>query len=784
MASLPTRARPQREPLDFGDDGELTETAMRLSRVIEREQRRRSALRGSAHMFRLRTRSPFPSFKRLSRGSRGSTKSTQSRGSRGSLPRRSSAVSPAPDAIPEEQDKRASAPALVSSTSSMPPQTEQSPPVELGPTKRSISHRSSRGESRRLSRTDTMSGDTHDETPSSLMMRLWIFFDDPQSSQPAYYFSIAIFFFILLSTAVFILQTEQALVPYMAHLNRMETTCSMVFTAELIARFLVAPGKIAFLRSHSNWIDFIAIFPYYLEAIMQVENAGSFGAIRVVRLTRVVRVLKMSRYSSAIQVFVQAISISIKALSMLVFLMGIAMIVLSSCIYFAEYTPYGCRRWEPEDCYLTMIDSNTVLTDYTLDGCVRWFPDFCSLGPGYDPSADASGNVTAYALGGCRLKFPDYCSVPQAANYSSSSNTMLSMTKCECKDDNPYMSIASSFWWCIVTMSTVGYGDDVPVTVPGKLVGSVTILTGMLVLALPITVIGTNFQKVMKSVVHQTMNSNVEYLKGKRQLCRDEIQAILQAFHAVTEDIHLDIDDIINVYDTDNSGMLEDDELARFRHDLEVLQNRAFASQHSDVGLGHSSSSTALTLGFARPPTLVRPKPATVVPHPHPSSIGNHYNQRASQRSQRERTERQATLPTLSVTPTPPDDKPQDIRKTIAIVDKASDAPDTHVLAQQTLGLKQMASVEENFAELTTTASIQSISTLASISRTLSPVRQPAVQSSYSSVDDDLMVMRLLELQRNFEDRLLETEQRLEAKLNNITKILIRVEELMERDDD
>ncbi len=42
----------------------------------------------------------------------------------------------------------------------------------------------------------------------------------------------------------------------------------------------------------------------------------------------------------------------------------------------------------------------------------------------------------------------------------------------------------------------VGYGDFVPVTVLGKLIASGAILSGVLVLALPITVIVDNFMKV------------------------------------------------------------------------------------------------------------------------------------------------------------------------------------------------------------------------------------------------------------------------------------------------
>jgi hypothetical protein len=40
---------------------------------------------------------------------------------------------------------------------------------------------------------------------------------------------------------------------------------------------------------------------------------------------------------------------------------------------------------------------------------------------------------------------------------------------------------------------TVGYGDAVPVTVGGKLVASLTMLSSIIILALPISVIGANF---------------------------------------------------------------------------------------------------------------------------------------------------------------------------------------------------------------------------------------------------------------------------------------------------
>jgi hypothetical protein len=56
-----------------------------------------------------------------------------------------------------------------------------------------------------------------------------------------------------------------------------------------------------------------------------------------------------------------------------------------------------------------------------------------------------------------------------------------------------FASIPAAFWWCIVTLMTVGYGDVVPVSAEGKLVAGLTMVASFIILALPISVVGANF---------------------------------------------------------------------------------------------------------------------------------------------------------------------------------------------------------------------------------------------------------------------------------------------------
>ncbi|KAM7002168.1 A-type voltage-gated potassium channel KCND2-like isoform 2-T2 [Tautogolabrus adspersus] len=83
-----------------------------------------------------------------------------------------------------------------------------------------------------------------------------------------------------------------------------------------------------------------------------------------------------------------------------------------------------------------------------------------------------------------------------------------------------FTSIPAAFWYTIVTMTTLGYGDMVPKTIVGKVFGSICSLSGVLVIALPVPVIVSNFSRIY----HQSQRAEK---RRAQRACKKAGQALV-----------------------------------------------------------------------------------------------------------------------------------------------------------------------------------------------------------------------------------------------------------------
>jgi hypothetical protein len=182
----------------------------------------------------------------------------------------------------------------------------------------------------------------------------------------------------------------------------------------------------------SNLIDLLSILPFWIEQFADDGSGASVLVIlRILRLTRIFRVFKLGKYNDVFTMFSSVIQQSLPALALMLFFIAMGLCLFGTLIWFAEQ-----GTWYPRN--------HPKLNDLGISGRGAWLRGINSIDK-------------------------------------------------ELMDETPFPSIVHSFWYVIVTITTVGYGDAFPTTAMGKFVGTLTILCGIVVLAMPVGVIGSNF---------------------------------------------------------------------------------------------------------------------------------------------------------------------------------------------------------------------------------------------------------------------------------------------------
>lgn len=86
--------------------------------------------------------------------------------------------------------------------------------------------------------------------------------------------------------------------------------------------------------------------------------------------------------------------------------------------------------------------------------------------------------------------------------------------------ENGFTSIPRSFYWAVVTMTTVGYGDIAPQTVLGQTIATVLMIMGYGIIAVPTGIVTVEFTRKSKPSTHACKVCSGEGHDQDAQFCK------------------------------------------------------------------------------------------------------------------------------------------------------------------------------------------------------------------------------------------------------------------------
>ena len=214
------------------------------------------------------------------------------------------------------------------------------------------------------------------------------------------------------------------------------------FTIDYLGNLYFAKDRVKYFFSFWGLVDLISILPTYL-MIMNLTALQGSKVLRVLRVVRVLRVLKMARI--ALQRISESLETSNPILTNLkIYFIALFSVVMisSTLMYYVEGNLYSAEALATGQAALdAQIAANPLPADAPPEAS-----KFMPLDP-------ISGNP-----------------IPE--------------------DKRFYTSIPAAMWWCIVTLTTTGYGDMFPLTFGGRVIAGVTMLLGLVLFGILLNIVG------------------------------------------------------------------------------------------------------------------------------------------------------------------------------------------------------------------------------------------------------------------------------------------------------
>jgi voltage-gated potassium channel Kch len=252
-------------------------------------------------------------------------------------------------------------------------------------------------------------------------------------------------FFIFLSCASLALETvEDYSQSYTIIFDIIEFTSVAFFTVDYLQSWYFSPNRARYLVSFWGIVDLLSILPSYLMIINLTALQGT-KVFRLLRVLRVLRVLKLAREAMR-----QISSVEGEQANPLVVNLRIYFIALFSVLMISSTLMF-------------YVEGNLYTSDAIAHGQQLLDAQAASMGK------EAEKFVPFDPITGTAIP----------------------------EDKRFFTSIPTAMWWCIVTLTTTGYGDLYPVTVGGRIIAGVTMLLGLVLFGILMNIVGKTLMIVL-----------------------------------------------------------------------------------------------------------------------------------------------------------------------------------------------------------------------------------------------------------------------------------------------
>ena len=223
----------------------------------------------------------------------------------------------------------------------------------------------------------------------------------------------------------------------------MEYLALSFFTVDYLANLYFAENRVKYFFSFWGLVDLVSILPSYL-MMMNLTALQGAKVFRLLRVVRVLRVLKMAR--TALQEITYSRSKNSNPIiaNLRIYLIALfSVMMISSTLMF--YVEGGC--YTPE-----ILKAGQKVLDEKLaaDPASKDLPEEDRKFVPIDP------------VGGGPIPV----------------------------DKQFFTSIPTAMWWCIVTLTTTGYGDMYPISFGGRFIAGVTMLLGLVLFGILMNIVG------------------------------------------------------------------------------------------------------------------------------------------------------------------------------------------------------------------------------------------------------------------------------------------------------